>query len=105
MANSIDITARLVVTNGEDHIAVVGEGNYLIVNFPSQQALDRVTGSSQTGSSTLQTLGTINDLVRAVHMVVDVRVKGKTYVEFGSGNSPNITANAIFGKLGSFFKR
>ncbi|WP_242928318.1 hypothetical protein [Pontibacter vulgaris] len=108
MAGTIDISVKLLVTNGDDHIAVVGEGNYLIIEFPNQKALDRLTGGTSSGLSgggPMKTLNIVNDLVRAVNMIVDVRVNGKTYVEFGKGSSARITASAIFGKIGSFFGR
>jgi hypothetical protein len=46
----------------------------------------------------------INDLVRQLGWVLDLRVGGKTYVTFGVQRTPKISLNAVLGKIGSFFR-
>jgi hypothetical protein len=105
----LDISAQLIISHNNDQFVLVAEENYIIVNFQDMKALERVTGSGGGGSSKgssgggLQTLQKINDAVLALKLIVDIRVGGKTYVTFGTGNSAKITAAAIFGKIGSFF--
>lgn len=99
----------MVISHDDDQIVLVADGNYIIVNLPSQKALDKLTSGGGSGKSggggALKTLDQINDIVLAMKLVVDVRVAGKTYVEFGTGSRAKITASAIFGKIGSFFTR
>ncbi|WP_205503132.1 hypothetical protein [Rufibacter psychrotolerans] len=109
-----DLSAQLVLTVLEDHVVVVAENNFVIVNFKDHAALERVLynvlppSSGKGGGSLGESLGKARELNQALGkagLVVDVRVNNKTYVEFGTGNMPKITANAVFGKVGSWFKR
>lgn len=109
-----ELSAQLILTVQEDQVLVVAEENFIIVNFKDHQALERVMqnllppsggsgGSSLTGA--LEKNRQANQLLRQAGLVVDVRVNNKTYLELGSSDSPRISANAVFGKIGSFFKR
>ncbi|RSK24055.1 hypothetical protein [Hymenobacter metallilatus] len=113
MASGLDIEARLVVSFDGDDVQVAGSGGYLIVNFPSQRVLDKLTSGptkdpnappkpKTAGPDPLQQL---NDLALRLGLVLDLRVAGKTHVTFGAGRSPKITLNAVLGKIGSFFSK
>ena len=115
MARALEVEARLVITwPGGHEIQVAAAGSYLIVNVPSQQVLDLLTAGppqppgtpkppKPAGPDPLQQL---HDLGRALGLVLDLRVGGKTYVTFGlpDRTSPKITMNAVLGKIGSFFR-
>ncbi|TGE13903.1 hypothetical protein [Hymenobacter elongatus] len=113
MASGLDIEARLVISLDGDDIQIAGSGSYLIVNLPSQRVLDKLTSgppkpagekkpkSADTPPDPMQQL---NDLARQLGLVLDLRVAGKTYVTFGAGRTPKITLNAVWGKIGSFFR-
>ena len=114
MANGLEIEAKLVLTwPGGHELQLAASGTSLIVNVPSQQVLDQLTSGPPRppgqpkqprppgGPDPMQQL---NDLARALGLVLDLRVAGKTYVTFGTGRSPKITLNAVLGKIGSFFR-
>ena len=111
----LDLSAKLVIEYGDDRWMLVADGNYIILNLPDQKALDRLTalGESSGGDKKkdekkaggpLAGLQPVHDQMVQLGLVLDLRVAGKTYVEFGSGNGPRITTAAVMGKLGSFFK-
>lgn len=113
MASGLDIEARLVISFDGDDIQLAGSGGYLIVNFPSQRVLDKLTSGppkdpnappkpKSPGPDPLQQL---NDLAHQLGLVLDLRVAGKTHVTFGVGRSAKITLNAVLGKIGSFFRK
>ncbi|KAA9339740.1 hypothetical protein F0P96_03745 [Hymenobacter busanensis] len=112
MARGLDVEARLVITwNGHD-LQLAGSGTYLILNIPSAQVLDALTGADQKSSrpkapkpaNAPDPLQQINDLMLRLGLVLDLRVAGKTWVTFGNSRSPKITLNAVLGKIGSFFR-
>ncbi|GAA3947788.1 hypothetical protein [Hymenobacter algoricola] len=110
MASGLDIEARLVIHFDGDDIQLAGSGTYLIVNIPSQRVLDKLTagppkpaGEKKPKAPGSDPLQQINDVVRQLGLVLDLRVAGKTYVTFGAGRTPKITLNAVLGKIGSFF--
>lgn len=97
-----------------DQVLVVAEENFVIVNFKDHAALERVMknllppSSSGKGGGLLESLEKAKDVnlkIGQAGLVVDIRVNNRTYVELGSGPSPRITANAVFGKVGSWFKK
>ncbi|RNI27931.1 hypothetical protein EFA69_17745 [Rufibacter immobilis] len=110
-----EISAQLVLTVLEDKVLVVAEENYVIVNFTDHAALERVmrnllppsAGKGGGGgiAGSLDKAKEVNQKLLEAGLVVDVRVNNKTYVELGTGASPRITANAVFGKVGSWFKK
>ncbi|WP_207430998.1 hypothetical protein [Sabulibacter ruber] len=108
-----ELSAQLVFTVLEDHVLIVAEQNFVIVNFKDHAALERVmynvlppsSGKSGGLGESLEKAKELNQLLLKAGLVVDVRVNNKTYVELGTGNMPKITANAVFGKVGSWFKR
>ncbi|MCB2410097.1 hypothetical protein [Hymenobacter lucidus] len=116
MASGLDIEARLVITMDGDDIQIAGSGSYLIVNLPSQRVLDKLTSGppkppgekkeekKEKSGGPLEPLQQLNDLARQLGLVLDLRVAGKTYVTFGTGRTAKITLNAVFGKIGSFFR-
>ncbi len=115
MPSALEIEAQLVVTWNGHPLQLAAAGTYLILNVPSQEVLDQLTAGppkvpgtpkvpkvpKSAGSDPLQQL---NDLVRGLGWVLDLRVGGKTYVTFGVQRTPKITLNAVLGKIGSFFK-
>ena len=112
MPSALDIEAQLVVTWNGYPLQLAAAGTYLILNIPSQGVLDQLTAGpprppgapkppKSTGPDPLQQ---INDLMRGLGWVLDLRVGGKTYVTFGVQRTPKITLNAVLGKIGSFFK-
>ncbi len=115
MPSALEIEAQLVVTWNGHPLQLAAAGTYLILNVPSQEVLDQLTAGppkvpgtpkvpkvpKPAGSNPLQQL---NDLVRGLGWVLDLRVGGKTYVTFGVQRTPKITLNAVLGKIGSFFK-
>ena len=112
MASGLDIEARLVISFDGDDIQVAGSGGYLIVNFPSQRVLDKLTSGPPKDpnappkpKSDLDPLQQLNDLAHRLGLVLDLRVAGKTHVTFGVGRSAKITLNAVLGKIGSFFRK
>ena len=112
MASGLELEAQLVVTWDGDAIQVAASGTYLIVNFPSQRALDKLTSGPPKDPQAppkpktpgLDPMQQLNDLALRLGLVLDLRVAGKTYVTFGSGRTPKITLNAVLGKIGSFFR-
>lgn len=110
-----EISAQLVATVQQDQVFVVAEENYVIINFKDHAALERVmknmmpapsATSSKGGGGLLAALDKAKDLSRNLldaGIVVDVRVNNKTYVEIGSSTSPKISANVVWGKVGSWF--
>ena len=114
MASGLDIEARLVVTFDGDEIQVAGSGGYLIVNFPSQRVFDKLTSGppkdphappKPKNPNSPDPMQQLHNLARQLSLVLDLRVAGKTHVTFGTGRSPKITINAVFGKIGSFFRK
>ncbi|RSK41130.1 hypothetical protein [Hymenobacter perfusus] len=112
MASGLDIEARLVISFDGDDIQLAGSGGYLIVNFPSQRVLDKLTSGPPKDpnappkpKSSIDPLQQLNDLAHQLGLVLDLRVAGKTHVTFGVGRSAKITLNAVLGKIGSFFRK
>lgn len=111
MASGLDLEARLVISwNGHD-IQLAASGTYVILNLPSSQVLDQLTGAGKPkdpnrpkGPKGPDPLQQLNDLMRQLGLVLDLRVAGKTWVTFGAGRGPKITLNAVLGKIGSFFR-
>ena len=115
MPSALEVEAQLVITWNGHALQLAAAGTYLILNVPSQEVLDQLTAGppkvpgtpkvpkvpKSAGSDPLQQL---NDLVRGLGWVLDLRVGGKTYVTFGVQRTPKITLNAVLGKIGSFFK-
>ena len=115
MFRGLDVEARLVLTwPGGHEVQLAAAGSYLILNVPSQQVLDLITSGPpqppgtpkpprKPGPDPLQQL---HDLGRALGLVLDLRVAGKTYALFGlpDRSSPKITLSAVLGKIGSFFR-
>lgn len=112
----LDVQAKLLIDIGDDRLQLVADGNYVILNLPDHAALDRLTAMGEkakpknaapkpTGGGPLAALQPIHDAVQRLGLVLDLRVGGKTYAEFGLGTGPRITAAAVLGKIGSFFKR
>ncbi len=115
MPSALEVEAQLVITWNGHALQLAAAGTYLILNVPSQEVLDQLTagppkppGASKSprapkppGPDPLQQL---NDLMRGLGWVLDLRVGGKTYVTFGVQRTPKITLNAVLGKIGSFFK-
>jgi hypothetical protein len=113
LANALELEAKLVVTWDGDAIQVAASGTYLIVNFPNQRVLDKLTsGPPQNpnappkpkSATKIDPMQELNNLALRLGLVMDLRVAGKTYVTFGTGRSPKITLNAVLGKIGSFFR-
>jgi hypothetical protein len=115
MANFLfEISGKLVLTVQQDHVLVVAEENYVIVNFKDHPALERVLDNVMPPSSAkgiaalvtkLEKAKDLNQKMVQAGLVLDIRVNNKTYIEIGTGSSPRITANAVFGQVGSWFKR
>ena len=112
MPSAIEIDAQLVISWNGHPLQLAAAGTYLILNVPSQDVLDQLTAGppkapgapkapKSPGPDPLQQ---INDLMRQLGWVLDLRVGGKTYVTFGVQRTPKITLNAVLGKIGSFFK-
>ena len=112
----LDVWAKLAIDFDDQRLLVVAEGNKIIVGVPDQRTLDRLTslgkGSGKPkaepkagGGGPLAALQPIHDAVQRLGLVLDLRVGGKTYAEFGVGSGPRITAAAVLGKIGSFFGR
>lgn len=112
MPSALEVEAQLVISWNGHSLQLAGAGTYLILNIPSQDVLDqlmarppRVAGAPKAlkppGPDPLQQL---NDLMRRLGWVLDLRVGGKTYVTFGVQRTPKITLNAVLGKIGAFFK-
>ena len=112
MPSALEIEAQLVISWNGHALQLAAAGTYLILNIPSQEVLDQLTagppkapgspkGPKAPGPDPLQQ---INDLMRRLGWVLDLRVAGKTYVTFGVQRTPKITLNAVLGKIGSFFK-
>ncbi|AKQ45349.1 hypothetical protein TH63_06395 [Rufibacter radiotolerans] len=109
-----DLSAQLVLTVQEDHVLVVAEENYVIINFQDHLALERVlenllpasSGKSSGGLvQSLEKSKELNQVILNLGLVVDIRVNNKTYIQFGVSSSPKISANAVLGKVGSWFKK
>ncbi|GAA4386982.1 hypothetical protein [Hymenobacter koreensis] len=112
MVSGLDIEARLVITwNGHD-LQLAGSGTYLILNIPSAQVLDELTGANNKRpgpkppkpANAPDPMQQLNELALRLGLVIDLRVAGKTWVTFGAGRGPKITLNAVLGKIGSFFR-
>ena len=112
MPSALEIEAQLVINWNGQPLQLAAAGTYLILNIPSQEVLDQLTAGppkvpgapkslKSAGPNPLQQ---INDLMRGLGWVLDLRVGGKTYVTFGVQRTPKITLNAVLGKIGSFFK-
>ena len=112
MPSTLELEAQLVISWNGHPLQLAAAGTYLILNVPSQEVLDQLTAGppkapgapkapKSTGPDPLQQ---INDLMRQLGWVLDLRVGGKTYVTFGVQRTPKITLNAVLGKIGSFFK-
>lgn len=112
MPSALEVEAQLVISWNGHALQLAAAGTYLILNVPSQGVLDQLTAgppkaagapkaAKPAGPDPLQQL---NDLMRGLGWVLDLRVGGKTYVTFGVQRTPKITLNAVLGKIGSFFK-
>lgn len=98
---------------GEHELQLAAAGSYLILNVPSQQVLDLITAGppgtprnpKKPKSKGPDPLQVVHELARALGLVLDLRVGGKTYVTFGlpDRRGPKITLSAVLGKIGSFF--
>ncbi|OON70040.1 hypothetical protein [Hymenobacter sp. CRA2] len=111
MAKALEIDAQLVITWNGHNLQLAASGTYLILNLPSAQVLDELTGANKPkdprqpkGPKGPDPLQQLNDLMRRLGLVLDLRVGGKTWVTFGAGRGPKITLNAVLGKIGSFFR-
>ncbi|GAA4022768.1 hypothetical protein GCM10022409_03200 [Hymenobacter glaciei] len=112
MPSALEIEAQLVISWNGHALQLAAAGTYLILNIPSQQVLDQLTAGPPKAPGAPKTpkppgpdpLQQINDLMRRLGWVLDLRVAGKTYVTFGVQRTPKITLNAVLGKIGSFFK-
>ena len=113
----LDIWAKVTIDFDDQRLLLVAQGNKIILGIPDQRNLDRLTNlgkgsgnkpkaeKEKSGGGPLAGLQPIHDAVARLGLVLDLRVGGKTYAEFGIGNGPRITAAAVFGKIGSFFGR
>lgn len=108
-----EVSAQLVFSVLDDHVVVVAEENYIIVNFQDHAALERVLtnvlppGSGKSGGGILENLAKAKELNHVFlrnGLVADIRVNNKTYLTFGASEMPKITAHAVLGKVGSWFK-
>ncbi len=112
MPSALEIEAQLVITWNGHALQLAAAGTYLILNIPSQEVLDQLTAGPPKAPGAPKApkppgpdpMQQINDLVRGLGWVLDLRVGGKTYVSFGVQRTPKITLNAVLGKIGSFFK-
>jgi hypothetical protein len=111
VASGLDLEAQLVITWNGHAIQLAASGSYVILNLPSAQVLDELTGANKPKDPTKpkgpkgpDPLQQLNDLMRRLGLVLDLRVAGKTWVTFGAGRGPKITLNAVLGKIGSFFR-
>jgi hypothetical protein len=109
-----DLSAQLVLTIQEDHVLVLAEENYVILNFQDHLALERVLENMLPASSgkssgglvqSLEKSKELNQMILRAGLVIDIRVNNKTYLQFGTSAMPKITANAVLGKVGSWFKK
>ena len=124
IGQNFDIDAQLVVSANGTNFVVVAQEHYIIVNFPDFKALEsmkklagagksdsekQVSGKNGSGEKKsggpLKKLQQVNDQVRELGLVVDVRVNNKSYLELGSSKTAKIKAAALFGFVGSFFNR
>ena len=119
IGQNFDIEAQLVVSANDTSFVVVAQENYIILNFPNIKALEnlkKLSGSEnkpaekpsvekKANGGPLKKLQEVNDKIRDLGLVVDVRVNNKTYVEFGSNKTAKIKAAAIFGIIGFFFSK
>lgn len=116
MLQNLSFDAELIVSFNNIPFLVVAEENYVVVNFKEFQDLDRMlklvetltpkkpkTGKSES-SNPLKKLNDINKQVRDLGIFLEIRVGSKVYIVLG-GNSANLKAAAILGKIGSFFNR
>ena len=109
----LDVWAKLLIEFEGERLMLVADGKYVILNVPDQRTLDRLTAlgksskpaEAKSGGGPLAGLQPIHDAVQRLGLVLDLRVGGKTYAEFGTGSGPRITAAAVMGKLGSLFRR
>ena len=109
---ALDLWAKLAIDFDDARLLLVAEGNKIILGIPDQRTLDKLTalgekqkppGAPKPGGGPLASLQPIHDAVVRLGLVLDLRVGGKTYAEFGIGTGPRITAAAVLGKIGSFF--
>jgi hypothetical protein len=109
----LDLWAKLAIDFDDARLLLVAEGNKIILGIPDQRTLDKLTALGDKGKKSsapkpagggpLASLQPLHDAVKQLGLVLDLRVGGKTYAEFGIGNGPRITAAAVLGKIGSFF--
>ena len=112
MPSALEVEAQLVISWNGHALQLAAAGTYLILNVPSQGVLDQLTAGPPKGAGAPKAakpagpdpLQQLNDLMRGLGWVLDLRVGGKTYVTFGVQRTPKITLNAVLGKIGSFFK-
>lgn len=116
-APQLDLWAKLTVDFDDARLLLVADGNKIILGVPDQKTLDRLTALGEkaksgksaapkpAGGGPLASLQPLHDAVQRLGLVLDLRVGGKTYAEFGVGSGPRITAAAVLGKIGSFFGR
>lgn len=113
----LDVWAKLLIEFDGEKLLFVADGNKLILGIPDQRTLDRLIAlgkssksdatpkAAASGGGPLAPLQPIHDAVQRLGLVLDLRVGGKTYAEFGIGTGPRITAAAVLGKIGSLFRR
>ena|GEM_PF-789859 len=118
MAEGLDVEARLSLTwPGGHELQLAASGSYLILNVPSQQVLDLLTGGPPPAPGAAKKpapppgprpdpLAQLHFLALRLGLVLDLRVAGRTYATFGlpGRTSPKITLSAVLGKIGSFFR-
>ena len=109
----LDLWAKLTIDFDDARLVLVAEGNKIILGIPDQRTLDKLKAMGEkakkpgapkpAGGGPLAALQPLHDAVARLGLVLDLRVGGKTYAEFGVGTGPRITAAAVLGKIGSFF--
>ena len=115
----LDLWAKLTIDFDDARLLLVADGNKIILGIPDQRTLDKLIAMGEkanaaakkpgapkpAGGGPLAALQPLHDAVARLGLVLDLRVGGKTYAEFGIGTGPRITAAAVLGKIGSFFGR
>ncbi|MBC7448261.1 MAG: hypothetical protein H7330_09405 [Hymenobacteraceae bacterium] len=108
----LDLWAKLSIDFDDARLLLVADGNKIILGIPDQRTLDKLSalgdkakkpGTPKPAGGPLAALQPLHDAVQRLGLVLDLRVGGKTYAEFGVGTGPRITAAAVLGKIGSFF--
>lgn len=113
MASALELDAQLVLAFNGDEIQLVASAGHVVIDFPGQRLFDTLTSGPPGGSDSakkpkskgVNPLQQLHELVQALGLVLELRVKGKTHVTFGKGDSAKISFHAVLGKIGSFFRR